>query len=110
VVADADARGVAGGCVGTAIEREVLSRLELDRTAGEALDADLRPLQVGQHADLLAEFGRGGAHRGGTRAVVVVRTVGEIQAHHVDALGEQAFQRARRIGGRPEGGDDFRAA
>ncbi len=109
-VAAAHLRGIAGRRVGAADEGEGLAGLEQHFPLGELLDADLRTRQVGQHADLAAGAGGDGAHRGDALRVLLGGAVGEIQAHGVQAGGQQRVDDARRIGGRTQGGEDFGAA
>ena len=52
--------------------------------------------------------GQADDHR--ARAMVVGLSVGEIEAYHVDAFGNDFFQHAGRVGGRAQGSDDLGAA
>src|SRR6185312_10678598 len=54
--------------------------------------------------------GGGGLHRGGAGAVVVRRAVREIEPDDVDAVGDDAFEHARRVSGGAQGGNDLGAA
>ena len=78
----------------------------MDGAIGEALDADLRPLQVTEHGDFATEFRGGGACGRGAGAMIVRLAVREIQTDDIDALGQQVLQHARRIGGRAQRGND----
>ena len=104
----ADPRRIAGR-VGQ-VEAEGRSFFELDRTIGEAADAQLRSLKVDQHRDRAAGAGLELADRRMASAVVVVAAVTEVEPEDVDARFEQGRDHVRVGGGRPQGGDDLGVA
>src|ERR1700726_2628000 len=100
-----DAARVAVGW--TEVQPERLARLEPHRTAREAPDAQLGPLQVGQDTDRAAEFAPNPARRLATLAVLVGRAVAEIEPEHIDAGLEQRADRLLGRGRWSERGDDL---
>ena len=109
-VADADLGGRALRRVLRSDQVETLAGFQLHLAAGEPLDPDLRPRQVGEDADLAANPQRRLAHRLGTRELGGRVAVREVEADHVDPGRQQCVEHARRVGGGAEGGEDAGAA
>ena len=95
---------VAGG------DRPDLPAGQLDRAAGEPLQPDLRPLQVGQDPDAVAAGVRGLAHQAVVLGVVLVAAVAHVQPGHVHAgvhqLPDAPLPRHRG----PQRADDLRSS
>src|SRR3546814_3517152 len=70
----------------------------------------LRPLQVGEDADVDAEFVRFAPNLLGAALLVLGSAVREVQAHDIDARGEHAAQHRGLVGRRAEGGNNHGAA
>src|SRR3546814_2846795 len=70
----------------------------------------LRPLQVGEDADVDAEFVRFAPNLLGAALLVLGSAVREVQAHDIDARGEHAAQHRGLVGRRAEGGNNLGAA
>ena len=89
--------------VAVEVEPERCSRFELDRPVGEGANAQLRALQIEQHADRPAQIALDRADDVQTLLVVVVRSVAEVEPEDVGAGVEQRFDgfaiRARRARG-----------
>ncbi|MNE28374.1 hypothetical protein D3C80_1218120 [compost metagenome] len=83
--------GIAGLFVERGVEHEALALAQLDLALGKAGDADFRALQVGEDGDEAAMFARHLADQFGAGHVLRGRAVGEVQAHHVHAGADQAF-------------------
>ena len=92
------------------IEHEFATRLEHDAIVHEAADADLRALQIDQHADFAACFEREFAYQLNALRVLFSGAVREIHAHHVESRFYHARECLRVAGSRAERGDDFGAA
>ena len=92
------------------VEHEFVAGGERDLVVPEAADADLRALQVDQHADRAAGLARERAHQLHALAVLRGGAVGEIHAHHVEPGLDHARERLRVAGGGSERGDDLGAA
>jgi hypothetical protein len=93
-----------------AIEREGCARLQFHTAALEALDADLRALQIGQHGHLAAHLFGDLTHLTTAQFMILGRTVRQVQPDHIGAGLEHPREHAGLVGGRPEGGDDAGAA
>ncbi len=108
-IADADAVRVAWRGIGAADQVEAGASLERHLAGGETLDADLRPLQVGEDADFAALLRRCRTHRRHACRLLLGRAMGKIQAHDVDAGADEIIEHTGDIGGRAEGGQDLGA-
>ena len=73
-------------------------------------DADLRTGQVDEHADVAAELLGGGADGAQARGELGGAGVGGVEAHDIDARGEQRLEDVGRVGRGTERGDDPGAA
>ncbi len=102
------AAGVAGG--GVHVEHEVLPGLQLHAAGLELADPQFRPLHVGENADRAAEFFFDRADHLDARGMVLMRTMGEIQTEYIRPGLEQLPHHFRGGAGRPQRGDDLRAA
>ena len=78
---------VAGNIVGG--DRELVAGGQLHGAAGELAEADLRPLQVGQHADAPAYRVASGPHEPVGVQVIGVAAVAQVQPCHVETRGDQ---------------------
>ena len=83
-----------------AVEAEDGAVVDEHAAAGEFADAELRPLQVGQHADRVAMALGDPTHGILQRARRLVRGMAHVDAEHVDAREEQAFDHFRGRRGR----------
>ena len=92
------------------VEHELRARREVDLSVAEAPDADLRALQIHQHADGAARLARELAHQLDALPVLVGRAVGEIHAHDVEPGRDHARESLRIARGGAERGDDLGAA
>ncbi len=77
------------------VEHELRPRREVDLSVAEAPDADLRALQIHQHADGAARLARELAHQLDALAVLVGRAVREIHAHYVEPGRDHARENLR---------------
>ena len=77
------------------VEREFGAVGELHLAGGESVDADLRTLQIAEHADVAAGLARRLAHQLEPARVIGERAVREIEAHHVDAGAHHVGQAPR---------------
>ena len=93
------------------VEREFGAVGELHLARHESIDADLRALQVAEHAHVAAGAACA-ASRTSSQAPRVIGgvAVGEIEAHHIDAGADHVRENLRVVGRRAEGRDDFCAA
>ena len=109
-VGGADALAVAGVQGAGVIQGEAFAFHQPHRPPGEAADADLRPLQVDQDADVPPR--RRGALAQGRHpfTMAFVAVVGQIKPHHVHPGGNQPVKDLRAVGGGTQGGDDLGAA
>src|SRR2546427_2756483 len=78
--------------------------------SGEAADAQLRSLQVGQHANRPGPLALHLANEFESLLVLSVRTVAEVQAKHVDTRIEQGADHIHARARRPQGRDDLGVA
>ena len=92
------------------IEHELRAGRERDLPLLEAADADLRSLQVHQHADGVARLARERTHQLHAPAVLRGAAVGKIHTHHVEPRLDHARERLRVARCGPERGDDLGAA
>ena len=97
---------------GSVVIDDLRARLQPDaRPPGsERAGPDLRALQVLEDRDRAAEVARGGADPVEHLGVILVTPVGEVEAGHVDAGGEQPLQDFGVGRGGTEGGDYLGAA
>ncbi|MNZ95009.1 hypothetical protein D3C78_1141340 [compost metagenome] len=70
---------------GIEVEPQGLAALEIDLACGEAADPQLRPLQVHQHADRLAQLALHLTHPLVAQGMVGMLAVAEVEAEQVDA-------------------------
>ena len=92
------------------IERERLALGEHRTPAREALDADLRPLQVAEHGHVLADDRGSPPDAFDATAMIRGLAVREIHADDVGAAANQVLEDARRVRRGTERGDDLGAA
>jgi hypothetical protein len=93
--------------LGVEIQAKRLVLAELDWAAREGADAQLRTLQVEQHADGAPALALHLANDFHAALVILVLAVAEIQAEDVGAGIEEGLYGLEVIAGRPEGGDDL---
>ncbi len=98
---------IAGG--GVEIEAEGLAGLQMDAARGEAADAELGALDVGEDADRPSRLLLEGADRLDARGVILMRAVREIEAEDVHPGAEEPADDLWRGACRAEGGDDLGA-
>jgi hypothetical protein len=91
------------------IERKRLPLREHGGTASEALDADLGALQVAEHRHVLADCCSGLPNGLHPLAVIARLAVREIDTDDIGPAADDVLEDAGRVGGRAQGGDDFRA-
>ena len=92
------------------IEAKAVAGGELDPALGEAAEAQLWSLQIGQNADRPARRALNRPDRLEASSVILVRTVAEIQPEHIDTGLEQRANPLGRRARRAECRDDLRAA
>src|SRR5689334_1808445 len=86
------------------------ARHEVGPAARELADAQLRPLQINQHAERVGDLAFDLAHQLIALAMILVGTVAEIEPEHIGASLDQRANRLRGAGGGPQGGQDLRFA
>ncbi len=99
--------GLVAGLLGVEVEAEGLADLQLDAAVLEDADAELRPLQVHQHADRPVEIFLDLADDVVARLVVFMRAMGEIQPEDVGPGLEQRLDLLARRAGGSQGRDDL---
>ena len=92
------------------IEAKAVTGREFDPTLGEATEAQLWSLQIGQNPDRPARRALDRPDRLEAGSVILLRTVAEIQPEYIDAGFEQIANPLGRRTRRAECRDDFRAA
>ena len=97
---------IAGGTLAGRGEDERVAGAHRARLA-DPPDADLRPLQVGDHGERAADQGLGAAHRGERLAVHLVVAVGEVQPGGVHARPRELLDRVRIGRCRPDRAHDL---
>jgi hypothetical protein len=96
--------------VSAAVQHERLAVAQFNRAIGEALDTNLRALQVGQNAYLASNLLRHLAHGGGSGAVIVGLTMGEVEAYNIHAFGNDFFEHPWCVGSGAQGGNNLGTA
>ena len=86
------------------------ARCELDAAFRKVPGADLRPGQVGEHRDLLADLGGGDANLRQALEMLLDIAVTEVQSHHVDTGREQVGEHPSAVACGAERGHDLRSA
>ncbi len=89
---------------------EGVSAFEEYGAFGEAAEADLRALKVGEDADAAAGFVGGFAHVLVALLVVGVAAVAEVEPGDVHSGVDECLYLVVRVGGRAQGADDLRSA
>ncbi len=89
---------------------ELVPADQFDGTLGELREADLRALEVGEHADRPAGLGGGLADPVVTTLVLRVGTVTEVESGHAHAGLDQSDELLMGVDGGTEGADDFGTA
>jgi hypothetical protein len=92
------------------IEPERLAFDQLHRAVPEGADAQLRTLEVEEHADRLAEVAFDGADQVEPLLVIGMGAVAEVEPEHVGAGAHQRLDGAAVRARRPEGRDDLGVA
>ena len=90
-------------------DHDLFATAQRDRLV-EVTDAKLGALQVGDQGDRPAELAFGFPDEPGPLAMLVVRAVREVQPRAVDTRADQIEQLLPGRAGRPDRGDDLRAA
>ena len=88
-------------------KRTRLAGRDLDLAVLDQADPDLGALQVLQNGDRAAGLALERTDRGVDLAVVVMRSMAEVQPEHVGSGQEQLAQPLRRRAGRPDGRNDL---
>ena len=88
-------------------ERHISPRCHDDRGI-ESADPDTRALQVSEDGDGLAQAVGHLTHERDGRRMLLVRTVREVDAHHIEPALDQRGQRIGVARGRTKGRDDLR--
>ncbi len=101
------ARSVPSMRIEAGVERERLALRQHGPPRGEALDADLRPLQVAEHRHVLADRRGRAPHALDATPMVGGLTVREIDPDDVRAAADDVLEHGLGVGGRAEGGDDL---
>ena len=110
LVGDADGGLVAGAGVERNVECEGVAFVQDDLALREALDADLRALQVAEHRDPFADLLRNRAHHLDALGVRLRVAVREVDAHDVRAGAQHVRQHFGIVGGRAECREDLGAS
>ena len=89
------------------VEGERIARIQVDLALGELADADLRALQVSQHADIGTQAHRHLADQPDRFGMLLGRAVREVDPNDVDPCLEQSGQHLGRVGCRAKRGNDL---
>lgn len=114
---DVGGESFVGGSAGVAVafegfdgDGELVAAFKEYGAFAEAAEADLRSLKVGEDADASAGFFGGFAYAPVALLVVGVGAVAEVEASYVHSGLDQCLDLVVRVGGGPQGADDFRSA
>ncbi len=116
--ADVAGESAVGGSAGVLVpydafiggDGELVAAFEEYGPVGEGVEADLRALKVGEDADAAAGLVGGFADAAVAFFVFGVRAVAEVESGDVHPGVDQGFDLVVRVGGGPEGTDDFCSA
>ncbi len=91
------------------VQGELGAVLQLDLSRREAIDADLRSLQIAEHTHVAAGLPRGLAHQFNPARMIGDDAVREIQTHHIHAGAHHIREHRWIVRGGTQGRDNFGA-